>query len=182
MRGPSVMLGVSLVVSCSRPTAIVADPVPNVKDATIAPPPQPVVADASVLEPLPCAIPEKPVDLVFSIDRFIQPIGTASREERGEVTAHGTCTPAVECVKIAEASLAHILELFRAAQHARHTTDPTSPHYGSRTLTARFSSGSCTVLDGSTSPILHEDRAVFYATFDAIIDEIVGARDGGPPP
>lgn len=183
MRVVSVAFAAGLFVACSRPTTIVADPVPNTKDASAAPPPSASTAEpVDLLPPLPCALPEKPTDLVFSIDRFVQPIGGPSREERGEVTTHGTCTPGVECVRISEASLAHVLELFRKALAARHRKDKTSPHYGYRTLTARFSSGSCSVLDGATGPIADEDRPAFYAAFDAIVDAIVGARDGGPPP
>jgi hypothetical protein len=50
---------------------------------------------------------------------------------------------------------------------------------GDRSIAARFHGGACEVVDGSIAPLVEEDRATFYAAFDAIVDAVLSARGGG---
>jgi hypothetical protein len=54
-----------------------------------------------------------------------------------------------------------------------------SPHYTSRTLTARFAGGSCWAHDGARSPIALEFLPAFDATFRAVSEPLERASDAG---
>ena len=83
-----------------------------------------------------------------------------------------------------DAQLAEAYRPFRIATGVRHASDTRmSPHYGSRTLTARWGTSECSVGDGHQSPVEKADWHTYYAAYDAIIGLAVrGHPDGGVGP
>ncbi len=169
--------------ACSRPNP----PVPGLGSASasegVPPPPEPLPAPSTppASEAGACSLPASPRELVLQINRHVVPIGREITHEVAEVTADGSCTPRGEFVRVTTAKMRELLVRGRAATGVRHRKVATSPHYGFRSIAVRFHGGACEIADGSVAPLVEEDRPTFHAAFDAIVDAVLFACDGGAP-
>jgi hypothetical protein len=132
----------------------------------------------------PCTIPSG-VEVVLRAERTIVPHGGPARREGVEVVAGGACSlpvGSIECVRLPNATLSRLVVAVRAAASVRHQSGATSPHYGSRSISARWDGGRCEVADASTEPVLPDDQPIFDAAYAAIVDAAIAARgDAGVP-
>jgi hypothetical protein len=128
-------------------------------------------------EPQPkCAIPSGQADLVIRIVRHIVPIGAAIREEMAEVSAGGSCAKDVECARVDREKLEKLVAVLRDLGPLRVRAEHTSPHYGFRSITARWAGGSCSFSDGSTGPLDERDSPRFYAALSAVVEAVLAGR------
>jgi hypothetical protein len=121
-----------------------------------------------------CSPPDGP-RLTLSIDRHVIPIGGEYSHEAGEVTVDGSCTPKRECIRIRADELTKLAAMVRAASPLVHREPVVSPHYGNRTITAKWDGGSCTLTDSGETPAI--DTTAFYNAFQAISVAIVNGRE-----
>lgn len=127
-----------------------------------------------------CAIGNDSRDVVLGVERHIvgqeiTPEGDI-QVEVGELTEAGRCTPKTECAVVTGESMQRLVALVRELGSVRHKKARVSPHYGFRSISARWAGGECSFSDGTTTPVDERDEKKFYRVYDAIRDAIVEAR------
>lgn len=129
-----------------------------------------------------CSLPSSPSHLVLVIHRDILPIGPPITHEEAQLTVDGACEPQTECAHVTPSQLRAVAGLVRAASPIHVYERATSPHYGFRSIAARWDGGSCVLSDGINAPIAERDSPAFYAAFDAIAQAVVEARPDARAP
>jgi hypothetical protein len=120
-------------------------------------------------------MPEAPRGLVLGVSRHAIPHAEEAPWERAEITADGACERGVpSCAHVPPARLATLAALLREASRVAHDPAMSSPHYGYRSVYARWEGGECEVIDSWRSPVSRGDMPAFDAAWDAF------AREGKP--
>lgn len=111
-------------------------------------------------------------DAVIHVERHVLPRGKDVSIEAGEVAFDVGCAPGISCSRVTADRMMVLIGLAKTASTARHSSNRSSPHYGSRSITVRSPTTRCEIDDSSESPILSEDRQLFYGAFDVIGGEL----------
>ena len=127
------------------------------------------------------ALAEPPRDLVLRISNLQIPIHRPTRREESELTAAGACTPKVECVRVDATRMKALALRFSTLLRVRHVGRSGSPHYGARSIEARWSGGSCEIADSFDAVLAEDDRRRFFEVQGEIVAALIAARPPAPP-
>jgi hypothetical protein len=119
---------------------------------------------------------------VLEVRRIIVPHGREADVQQSQATTDGTCDPNVECVRLTRQKLSELYLKLVALPPLRHESHGVSPHYGSRSIVAKWPDQSCSFVDDSTRPLVRADRDLLSELLDMIGDAIVAARSTSPHP
>jgi hypothetical protein len=72
--------------------------------------------------------------------------------------------------------MAELYAKLRPLQKLRRTGQGSSPHYGARSITAKWPGGSCVFADESTRPLVREDADALWQVMGVIGEAIIAAR------